>query len=68
MTYVCKDCSYRGKIRGQDGSCPACGSFNYGTRASDEPTESSTPGKFRLLLLAALWAYLIGLIIWKLIH
>jgi hypothetical protein len=35
---------------------------------SDEPTESSTPGKFRLLLLAALWAYLIGLIIWKLIH
>jgi hypothetical protein len=65
MIYSCKDCSYRGKRSGQDGSCLACGSFNL----SRTPTQEEEPvksGKLRVGLLIGLWAYLIGLIIWKL--
>lgn len=64
MIYTCKDCSYRAKKSGQDGSCLACGSFNL-TRASgqEEPARS---GKLRVSLLIILWVYLIGMIIWKL--
>jgi hypothetical protein len=64
MIYTCKDCSYRGKKSGQDGSCLACGSFNLGrTPSQEEPVKS---GKLRVGLLIGLWVYLIGLIIWKL--
>jgi hypothetical protein len=64
MIYSCKDCSYRGKKSGQDGSCLACGSFNLSRpRSQEEPVKS---GKFRVSLLIGLWVYLIGLIIWKL--
>ena len=65
MTYICKDCSYRGKKSGQDGSCPACGSFNLGG-VSPQKAEAPKTGKLRLGLLVGLWVYLIGLIIWKL--
>ena len=64
MMYSCKDCSYRGKKSGQDGSCLACGSFNLArTPIQEEPVKS---GKLRVTLLIGLWVYLIGLIIWKL--
>jgi hypothetical protein len=66
MTYLCKDCSYRGNLRGQGGRCPACDSYNFARIASKE--EAPKPGKWRIILLVALWAYLIGLIIWKLNH
>ena len=65
MSYYCKDCSYRGISSGRDGGCPACGSFNI-SRVKRE--EKEPPGKRRLVLLIALWAYLIGMIIWKLYH
>ena len=67
MNYVCKDCSYRGSKSGQDGSCPACGSFNL-SRTTGRETEAPKPGKLRLVLMVGLWVYLIGLIIWKLKH
>ena len=66
MIYTCKDCSYRGKKSGQDGSCLACGSFNIGRPSAAE--EKPGPGKLRMGLLIGLWAYLIALIIWKLVH
>ena len=66
MIYTCKDCSYRGKKSGQDGSCLACGSFNIGRASSAE--EKPKPGKLRMTLLIGLWAYLVALIIWKLVH
>lgn len=66
MNYTCKDCSYRGKKTSQDGSCLACGSFNLAKAQSQaEPKKSA---KLRVTLLIVLWAYLIGLIIWKLNH
>lgn len=64
MTYLCKDCSYRGITSGQAGQCPACGSFNLAGTTREEVEKP--PGKWRLVLLAALWIYLMGLIIWKL--
>ena len=66
MIYTCKDCSYRGKTSGQGGSCLACGSFNIGRTSSAE--ENPKPGKLRIVLLIGLWAYLIALIIWKLLN
>lgn len=65
MIYLCKDCSYRGKKCGQAGECPACGSFNIGR---GQAAEKKPPGKARLALLVALWAFLFALIIWKLNH
>jgi hypothetical protein len=64
MTYFCKDCSYRGKVSGQAGDCPACGSFNLGK--GQQLKEKPPPGKWRLVLLALLWGYLIAMILWKL--
>jgi hypothetical protein len=66
MIYTCKDCSYRGKTSGQDGSCLACGSFNLVRQPTAQ--ETPRPGKLRLGLLISLWVYLIALIIWKLNH
>ncbi len=69
MIYTCKDCSYRGKKSGQDGSCPACGSFNISLKsAAQESPGAGKPGTLRMALLIGLWAYLIALIIWKLVH
>jgi hypothetical protein len=64
MAYFCEDCSYHGIKLGE---CPACGSFNLVTGKKREE-EEPPPAKWRLWLLIALWAYLIGMIIWKLIH
>ncbi|MDH4040443.1 MAG: hypothetical protein OEV88_07295 [Gammaproteobacteria bacterium] len=66
MNYTCKDCSYRGKTSGQDGSCLACGSFNLARKPV--PKENPRSGKVRITLLIGLWIYLIALIIWKLNH
>jgi DNA-directed RNA polymerase subunit RPC12/RpoP len=65
MKYFCKDCSYRGTSSGQDGGCLACGSFNL---VKVKREQEKPPGKLRLVLLIVLWAYLIGMIIWKLYH
>lgn len=67
MIYTCKDCSYRGKSVGQDGSCPACGSFAL-SRGNSNPPAKPISGKLRIILLVGLWTYLIALIIWKLNH
>lgn len=64
MAYYCKDCSYRGKVSGQVGECPACGSFII--KKIGQKEEKTPPAKSRLVVLAVLWAYLIALIIWKL--
>ena len=66
MAYLCKDCSYRGNKSGQVGECQACGSRNLSTGRKLE--WKKPPGKMRLFILVSLWAYLIGLIIWKLSH
>jgi len=66
MAYYCKDCSYRGKTSGQVGECPACGSFNL--QKDIEQEKKPPPAKWRLVVLAVLWGYLIALIIWKLVH
>jgi hypothetical protein len=66
MAYYCKDCSYRGKVSGQAGECPACGSFNI--KKTGIKQEKPPPAKWRLIVLAILWGYLIALIIWKLVH
>jgi predicted ATP-dependent serine protease len=67
MDYFCKDCSYRGKKSGQDGACPACGSFNISRQKAEQKTVRKN-NKLRLVILVGLWVYLIGLIIWKLNH
>ena len=69
MLYTCKDCSYRGKKSGQDGSCPARGSLNISLKSvAQEKPGGGKPGKLRMALLIGLWAYLSALIIWKLVH
>jgi predicted ATP-dependent serine protease len=67
MDYFCKDCSYRGKKSGQDGACPACGSFNISQQKLGQKTAPKN-NRLRLTILIGLWVYLIGLIIWKLDH
>jgi hypothetical protein len=64
MSYFCNDCSYRGTKSGQGGECLACGSFALSK--GSPVAEKKTPNKVRLLVLVALWAYLIGTIAWKL--
>jgi len=63
MAYYCSDCSYRGVNSGAAGECPACGSYAL-TRKLDTQ-EDPPPAKWRLVLLVALWSYLIGHILWK---
>ncbi|MCB1678378.1 MAG: hypothetical protein KDI16_06805 [Halioglobus sp.] len=68
MTYLCKDCSYRGTRGGRAGhQCPACGSLNIG-RHLPHTVDRQTPGPGRLVLLVVLWGCLFGLIGWKLSH
>ena len=64
MAYYCTDCSYRGTTSGQVGECPACGSFNISrgkTVKKEKPRRT-----IQLVMLAALWTYLIAHTIWKL--
>ena len=66
MQSYCTDCSYRGKISGQGGLCPACGSPNF-TRGKRSSDEAKPPSKWRLVVLAVLWGYLITQVSWKLL-
>ena len=66
MAYFCNDCSYRSPRSGQAGKCQACGSYNLTSGAGGGTQEKKPPGKARLVILAVLWAYLLGTIIWKL--
>ncbi len=66
MAYLCRDCGLKGKERGADGHCPACGSprfLNARPQTSQEVVETR---KGRLVLLAALWGALIYMIYQKL--
>jgi hypothetical protein len=65
MEYYCRECSYRGNTSGQLGECPACGSFDIGKR-KPKAEEKGSRGTLRLVILAALWVYLIAHIVWKL--
>ncbi len=67
MAYYCEDCSYRGKVSGQLGECPACGSFNLVKRQQTDE-KNQAPKKWRLALVILLWGYLAGLVVWKLIQ
>ena len=64
MSYFCNDCSYRGTKSGQVGECQACGSFNLSKQRHQ--VRKKPPGKMRLAILATLWTYLLGTIVWKL--
>ncbi|MCX2979500.1 hypothetical protein EYC98_01345 [Halieaceae bacterium IMCC14734] len=66
MAYYCYDCSFRGKKRGKNGHCPACDSPNFRAEKADKQEEKNKNPAWRLVLLVALWAYLIGHIAWKL--
>jgi len=65
MAYLCKDCSYRGVVSGQQGECPACGSYNMERRLLTE--EQKPPAKWRMIVLVALWAVFIAMVIGKLV-
>ncbi len=65
MAYVCRGCSYRGLSAGKDGRCPACGSFDL-SRQSGET--APPPGRAGLIILLVLLAWMVGLILWKLVH
>lgn len=67
MIYLCKDCSYRGKVGGQLGECPACGSFNV-VRNRGTKEEKPPPSRWRMVLMVLLWGYLVALVVWKLIR
>ena len=64
MIYTCNDCSYRGKASAGVGSCPACGSFNM-TSAPAAVARNTKSARVRVALLAALWIYLVALLVWK---
>lgn len=66
MAYYCYDCSFRGKKRGPTGLCPACDSPNFRSEAPDQQGEKKKNPAWRLMLVIALWAYLLGHIAWKL--
>lgn len=66
MPFVCDDCSHRGVKTGNLGECLACGSYNIRKRPYIYRDEKPLP-KWRLALLAALWAYLIGAVAFKLV-
>ncbi len=67
MAYFCKDCSYRGTKSGQLGECLACGSYNT-TKRSITFKEQPQPTKWRLVILVALWGFLIAMVIGKLVN
>jgi predicted ATP-dependent serine protease len=67
MAYFCKECTYRGKVSGQVGECPACGSFNITMLAGQEEEEIKLK-PWRLKLLWVLWGTLFAVIIWKVIN
>ncbi len=67
MKYYCNDCSYSGKTGGPAGECPACGSYSL-VRRAQQGADSPAPARWRLVLLAGLWGYLIVMVAWKLLH
>ena len=67
MVYSCQDCSYRGKLSGKRGECPACGSFSL-SRGQENTLEQPRPKRWRLIAVTVLWAILIVLIVWKLVN
>ncbi len=65
MIYDCTDCSYSGANSGRKGECPACGSFSL-VRRRGEGEETPPPSRWRIVLLVALWTYLLIHVVWKL--
>ena len=66
MAYYCNDCSYRGKVSGQGGQCPACGSFNVSVGRTQTEEQEGPPPWHKPALITS-WALLLILIAWKLI-
>ena len=68
MKYRCVDCSYTAKSQFPAGKCPACGSFDIKNQSSEGKRDGvdKIQQPMRLYLLIALWAVLIGIIIYKL--
>ena len=67
MAYICKKCSYRGKVSGQLGECPACGSFDV-TMTLGQTEEKTKLKPWRLKLLWVLWGILAVVIVWKVVN
>ena len=60
MAYFCRDCSYTGRKPTGLGTCPACGSANFGRRsAAVEVEEQVGSSPLKLGMLGLLWAWLI---------
>ena len=60
MSYVCRECGYKGKKRSSQGHCPACDSANY-RRLDSGPSDSENAGSppWKLVMVVGLWAWLI---------
>jgi predicted ATP-dependent serine protease len=67
MAFYCNECTYRGKVSGQLGECPACGSFNISMLVGLDQEENKLK-PWRLKLLWVLWGILAATIIWKVIN
>jgi hypothetical protein len=67
MAYHCKDCSYRGRQRGDLGGCPACGSFNIALAGAAAAPPPQPPGRRRMALLLISWGLFLALAGWKLL-
>jgi hypothetical protein len=66
MVYVCRDCSYKGTKRADDGHCPACGSPKFRLAAAAKSPGQPQKRNRSLALLVLLWGYLIAHVCWKL--
>jgi hypothetical protein len=68
MAYYCSDCTYTGKASATSGTCPACGSSKFSLkRAGGEDETNPDNRRYGLLLVIAIWVYLAGHILWKLL-
>ena len=67
MAFLGKECTYRGKVSGQLGECPACGSFNV-TMVLEQEEEEVELKPWRLKLLWALWGMFALIIFWKVVN
>jgi DNA-directed RNA polymerase subunit RPC12/RpoP len=66
MVYYCRDCSYSGSKRSDDGYCPACGSARIVLQGKTSDAEKPAHRKRPLVLAGLLWVYLIAHVSWKL--
>ena len=70
MPFYCPECGYRSKKRIPHVQCPACDSPAIRATGRDKGQESQSPRQrnIRLVILVALWIYLIFEIYVRLYH